>query len=86
MYCLYLYFFGLSLRKAAEAMELFKDQKRSYVAVWKWIQRFGSYQIYRRKTVPPFTIDETVIQIDNQHFLLWICIEHVKKSYLEFKY
>jgi putative transposase len=63
-------------------LETFKDQKRSYVAVWKWIQRFGSLQIYKRKRVSAFIIDETIIQIGNQHFWLWICIEPIDKSVL----
>ncbi|HET9807569.1 MAG TPA: hypothetical protein VFP49_11715, partial [Nitrososphaeraceae archaeon] len=25
------------------------DQKRSYVSVWSWIQRFAEYPIYKRK-------------------------------------
>ncbi|MFB5601179.1 MAG: hypothetical protein ACE5SW_13240, partial [Nitrososphaeraceae archaeon] len=45
MYSLYLYFLGLSLRNTSKALTIFRDDKRSYVAVWKWIQRFGSCQI-----------------------------------------
>ena len=80
MYSLYLYFLGLSLRNTSNALEPFKDQKRSHVAVWDWIQRFGSSQIYKRKRVSAFIIDETIIQIGNQHFWLWICIEPIHKS------
>jgi putative transposase len=83
MYSLYLYFLGLSLRNTSKALGPFKDQKRSHVAVWEWIQRFGSYQIFnKRKRVSAFIIDETIIQIGNQHFWLWICIEPVHKSVL----
>jgi putative transposase len=84
MYCLYLYFLGLSLRNTSKTLELFKDQKRSHIAVWNWIQRFGSLQIYsKRKRVSAFIIDETIIQIGNQHFCwLWICIEPVHRSVL----
>ena len=42
MYSLYLYFLGLSLRNTSKALIIFKDDKRSYVSVWNWIQRFGS--------------------------------------------
>jgi hypothetical protein len=28
---------------------IFKDEKRSHIAVSNWIQRFGSSQIYKRK-------------------------------------
>ncbi|MGE0243511.1 MAG: DDE-type integrase/transposase/recombinase [Nitrososphaeraceae archaeon] len=82
MYSLYLYFLGLSLRSTSKALELFKDQNRSHIAVWKWIQRFGSCQIYKRSRVTAFIIDETVIQIGNQHLWLWFCIESVHSSVL----
>ena len=82
LYSLYLYFLGLSLRNTSKALVIFRDEKRSYVSVWNWIQRFGSCQIYKRKRVSAFIIDETVIQIGNQHFWLWICIEPVHSSVL----
>ena len=83
MYSLYLYFLGLSLRNTSKALEPFKDQKRSHVAVWKWIQRFGSLQIYNKhRRISAFIIDETIIQIGSQHFWLWICIEPIHKSVL----
>jgi transposase-like protein len=63
-------------------LEPFKDENRSYVSVWNWIQKFGSLQIYKRKRVPAFIIDETIIQIGSQHFWLWICIEPVDRSVL----
>ena len=83
MYSLYLYFLGLSLRNTSRALEPFKDENRSYVSVWNWIQRFGSLQIYsKRKRVSAFIIDETIIQIGNSHFWLWICIEPAFRSVL----
>ena len=83
MYSLYLYFLGLSLRNTSKALTIFRDQKRSYVSVWNWIQRFGSCQIYKRKRVTASIImDETIIQIGNQHFWLWFCIEPVHSSVL----
>jgi putative transposase len=83
MYSLYLYFLGLSLWNTSKALMIFKDDKRSYVSVWNWIQRFGSCQIYnKRKRVSAFIIDETVIQVGSQHFWLWICIEPIDKSVL----
>jgi putative transposase len=82
MYSLYLYFLGLSLRNTSKALEPFKDQHRSHVAVWDWIQRFGSYYIYKHRRVSAFIIDETIIQIGNRHFWLWICIEPIHKSVL----
>ena len=82
MYSLYLYFLGLSLRNTSKALIIFKDDKRSHVSVWNWIQRFGSLQIYKRKRVSAFIIDETIIQIGNQHFWLWFCIEPIHSSVL----
>jgi transposase-like protein len=82
MYSLYLYFLGLSLRNTSKALVIFRDDKRSYVSVWNWIQRFGSSQIYKRKRVSAFIIDETVIQVGNQHFWLWFCIEPIYSSVL----
>ncbi len=81
-YSLYLYFLGLSLRNTSKALVIFRDEKRSHVAVWNWIQRFGSLQIYKRKRVSAFIIDETIIQIGNQHFWLWFCIEPIRSSVL----
>ena len=83
MYSLYLYFLGLSLRNTSKALVIFRDEKRSHVSVWNWIQRFGSCQIYnKRKRVTAFIIDETVIQIGSQHFWLWLCIEPIHSSVL----
>jgi putative transposase len=82
MYSLYLYFLGLSLRNTSKALVIFREDKRSYVSVWNWIQRFGSCQIYKRKRVTAFIIDETIIQIGNKHFWLWFCIEPVHSSVL----
>ena len=83
MYSLYLYFLGLSLRNTSKALVIFRDKKRSYVSVlWNGIQRFGSYPVYKRKRVSALLIDETVMQIGNQHFWLWICIEPVHSSVL----
>ena len=82
MYSLYLYFLGLSLRNTSKALVIFRDKSRGYVSVWNWIQRFGSSQIYKRKRISAFIIDETVIQIGNQRFWLWICIEPLHRSVL----
>ena len=82
MYSLYLYFLGLSLRNTSKALVIFKDNKRSHVSVWNWIQRFAEYPIYKRKRISAFIIDETVIQIGSQHFWLWFCIEPIHRSVL----
>jgi putative transposase len=82
MYSLYLYFLGLSLRNTSKALVIFRDEKRSYVSVWNWIQRYAEDPIYKRKRISAFIIDETVIQIGSQHFWLWFCIESIHRSVL----
>ena len=82
LYSLYLDVLGLSLRNTSKALDIFDDEKRSHIAVWNWIQRFGSLPIYKRKRVSAFIIDETVIQIGWKQFWLWICIEPIHKSVL----
>ena len=59
IYSLYLYFLGLSLRNTSKALVLFGDKKRSYVSILNLIQRFDSSQIYKRKRISAFIIDET---------------------------
>ena len=44
--------------------------------------KVDSYQIYKRKRVSAFIIDETVIQVGNQKYWLWFCIEPIDKSVL----
>jgi transposase-like protein len=68
--------------KYFQSIVIFKDEKRSYVSVWNWIQRFGSCQIYKRKRVSAFIIDETIIQIGHHHYWLWFCIEPIHSSVL----
>jgi transposase-like protein len=82
MYSLYLYFLGLSLRNTSKALDIFDDEKRSHIAIRNWIQRFGSCYIYKRKRVSAFIIDETIIQIGNNYYWIWICIEPIHKSVL----
>ena len=77
-----MYFLGLSLRNTPKALVIFKNNKRSHVSVWNWIQRFAEYPIYKRKRISAFIIDETVIQIGSQHFWLWFCIEPIHRSVL----
>ncbi|HEX7143490.1 MAG TPA: DDE-type integrase/transposase/recombinase [Nitrososphaeraceae archaeon] len=82
MYSLYLYILGLSLRNTSKALDIFDDEKRSHIAIWNGIQRFGSSQIYKRKRISAFIVDETIIQIGNHHFWLWIAIAPVNRTIL----
>ena len=80
MYSLYLYFLGLSLRNTSRALQPLSN--RSYVSIWKWIQKFSSFPVYRRRRVSSFIIDETMIKIERKYFWIWICIEPVHKTIL----
>ena len=80
LYSLYLYLLGLDLRNTSKTVIVFKDENRSYVSVWHGIQRFGSL-FYKRKKVPVFIVDETVIKIGNQFFRLLICIESIVSDF-----
>jgi transposase-like protein len=82
MYSLYLYFLGLSLRSTSKALLIFRDKKRSYVSIWKWIQRFSSSQIYKRKRISAFIRDETVIQFGWKHYYWWIATDPIHKTLL----
>jgi putative transposase len=73
----------LSLRNTCKALDVFDDEKRSYIAIWNWIQRFGSSQIYnKRKRISAFVVDETIIKIGDHHYWLWFCIEPIHSSVL----
>ncbi len=79
---LYLYFLGLSLRNTSRALQPSLSNTSYYVSIWKWIQKFSSFPVYRRRRVSSFIIDETMIKIDRKHFWIWICIEPVHKTIL----
>jgi hypothetical protein len=49
MYSLYLYFLGLSLRNTSKALLIFRDDKRSYVSVWNWFQRFVVSNLQKKR-------------------------------------
>lgn len=80
MYALYLYFLGLSFRSTARAIEPFAE--RSHVAIWYWVQKFGSIQIYRRRRVSAYLIDETQVQIGHDEAWVWVAIEPVHRTVL----
>ena len=72
MYSLYLYFLGLSLRNTSKALVIFRDENKEVMCLYgTGFRDLASYQIYKRKRVSAFIIDETVIQIGSQHFWLW---------------
>jgi hypothetical protein len=73
LYCnvffVFVFSFWSGLRNIYTALEPFKDQKRSHVVIWDWIQGFGSCHIYNKhRRVSAFIIDETIIQIGDENF------------------
>jgi putative transposase len=84
LYALYLYFLGLSLRSTSKALEPFVD-RRSYVAIWYWIQQFDPKYVYpnkRNTRITAFIIDETQIQIGSTEAWLWVAIEPIHRMIL----
>jgi putative transposase len=75
-YGLYLYFSSRSLRLAAKCLE--SVIKRSYVSIWKWVQKYSDcdnrFMTYRR-LVKEIFVDETLLRIDGQDYWLWIAYE-----------
>ena len=78
-YAIYLVFEGLSFRACSRAIEPFVN--RSYVAVWQWCQKIGSYEkmhrLFRlgRERVKIFAIDETGVKIAGEDAWLFVAYE-----------
>ena len=73
-YGLYLYFSGLSLRRAAERLSYIF--KRNHVSIWNWIQKYHPKKISsKRKRIAEYIIDETLIKVGSQYIWLWVAIE-----------
>ena len=82
LYALYLYFSGLSLRRASHVLE--PIIKRSHVAIWKWNQKysfvFDSFDVDKHD-VDSIFIDETEINVRAK---LWVAYEPQLKAFLSF--
>jgi putative transposase len=80
-YALYLYFSGLSLRRASE--RLFCFVKRNHVSVWNWIQKHKPTMAFsRRKKISEFVIDETLIKVGQEPVWLRVAMEPKNKETL----
>jgi uncharacterized membrane protein len=63
-----------SYRNTSKALTQFV--KRSHVAVWKWIQRYKSKKIARkRKIISGLMIDDTIVKIGSNYMWIWVAIE-----------
>ena len=68
-------------------MVIIPDEKRSYFSLFlsfclELASEICRISDYKRKRVSAFIIDETIIQIGNPNFWLWICIEPIHSSVL----
>ncbi len=81
-YGLYVYFSGLSLRRAAQILSSCFI-KRNHVSIWNWIQKYEPKRIsLKRKKIDEFIIDETQIKIGSEYIWLWVVIEPENKEIL----
>ncbi len=80
-YGLYLYFSGLSLRRASERLACFI--KRNHVSIWNWIQKYKPQRILiKRKKILEHIVDETLLKVGSAFVWLWVAIEPKNKEIL----
>ncbi len=80
-YGLYLYFSGLSLRRASERLSCFV--RRNHVSIWNWIQKHHPQKMSSKsKWILEFIIDETLIKVGPQYIWLWVAIDAKSKEIL----
>jgi putative transposase len=83
-YAVYLYFSGLSLRRAARPLRLIV---RSHVSIWRWVQRLGpilgSIGADPREVRRIF-IDETMVDLGGTPAWIWIAFEPDLRAILDF--
>ncbi len=78
-YGLYLYFSGLSLRRASQRLSCFV--KRNHVSIWNWIQKYKPTRVSsNRKRIAEHVIDETIIKVGSKYIWLWIAIESTARK------
>ncbi len=80
-YGLYLYFLGLSLRRASERLSCFI--KRNHVSIWNWIRAYNPLKVSsKRKIILEYVIDETLLKVGSDYIWLWIAIEPENRQIL----
>ena len=71
-----MYFNSRSYRCTSKSLEYIL--RRSYVSIWKWVQKNANvadcFRIYKQRVKEIF-VDETLIQIDGKDYWLWIAYE-----------
>ncbi len=80
-YGLYLYFSGLSLRRASERLDCFI--KRNHVTIWNWIQKYQPRRMSsKRKSISEYIVDETLLKVGSEYIWLWVAIEPENRQIL----
>ncbi len=71
LYALYIVILGLSYREKMKAIKIFV--KRSYVAVWKWVQSFpGFRKLFKVNCrVSIFLVDEKAVKVAGRQAWVW---------------
>jgi len=84
-YAVYLYFSGLSLRRAARSLRLIIS--RSHVSIWRWVQRLGpalgSIGADPREVRRIF-VDETMVNLGGTPAWIWVAFEPDLRAMLDF--
>ena len=82
-YALYFYFSaGLSLKRASKILSSYFI-KRNHVSFWNWIQKYHPNKIFtKRKWVPEFIVDETLLKVGSEYIWLWVAIEPINRQIL----
>jgi putative transposase len=84
-YAVYLYFSGLSLRRAARALRLIMS--RSHTSMWRWVRRLGpvlgSIGADPREVRRIF-VDETMVNLGGTPAWIWVAFEPDLRAMLDF--
>jgi putative transposase len=87
LYAMYLYFSGLSFRRASRALGA--AMRRSHTSIWKWAHRYryspvlGSFDVDRR-SVRSIFIDETTVNPGGTPAWIWVAFEPDLRATLGF--
>ena len=85
IYGVYVYFSSTSFRRASRILEPWV--KRSYVALWSWVQRFSHIADHfkiGRECVECFLVDETMIRVGSLEAWLWVALDPENRKFLGF--
>jgi transposase-like protein len=77
-YGVYLYFLGLSYRNTSKALsEIYKKKSYFYMKMYSKLQTRKN--IFQKKKISEFIIDETQIKVGQDYFWIWVVIDSTNK-------